>query len=62
VHAHNHSCLATKRFQEEQYSLSAHSTAEAVNSEDFQDANGVKELMECKKVNDDARKTVYSFS
>jgi hypothetical protein len=36
-----------------------------VNSEVFQDANGVKRLMEYKKANDDASKTkvsVYSFS
>jgi hypothetical protein len=36
---------------------STHSTAETVNSEVFQDANGVKQLMECKKANDDASKT-----
>jgi hypothetical protein len=44
---------------------SAHSTAETVNGEVFQDANGVKWLTECKKANDDASKTkviVYSFS
>jgi hypothetical protein len=38
---------------------------EKVNGEVFQDANGVKQLMEYKKANEDASKTkvsVYSFS
>jgi hypothetical protein len=44
---------------------SAHSTAETVNSDVFQDAYEVKQLMERKKANDNASKTkvsVYSFS
>jgi hypothetical protein len=39
------------------WAYSAHSTAEKVNGEVFQDANRVKQLMECKKANDDASKT-----
>jgi hypothetical protein len=53
---------ATTLFQEERQGLS---TAETVNGEVFQNANGVKRLMECNKANDDASKTkvsVYSFS
>jgi hypothetical protein len=61
----NHPAWQPHFFRKSDTAFSAHSTAETVNSEVFQDANGIKQLMECKKANGDASKTkvsVYSFS
>jgi uncharacterized alpha-E superfamily protein len=59
-HAHNHIRLGNQ-FLSSGRAYSAHSTAETVNSEVFQVANG---LVECKEGHDDAKQkvSVYSFS
>jgi hypothetical protein len=62
AHAHNHFRLGQPHFfGRSGRAYSTHSTAETVNSEVFQDANRVKQLMECKKANDECVYFQFSY-